>query len=505
MSAAAPSEALAASMHFPQERARRSRIGREGNRACPTLLPCLKQLQAQQNDIENMKENILGSLEVPPVGCSRRGLKVCNSPATLGRRTATATMQPDMSERQIWSAVGSMALCVAMLIASEFMPVSLLTPIAHDLGATEGMAGQAISISGLFAVVTSLFIATIAGRFDRRHVLIGLTVLMLSSLILIAMAPNFLVLMVARALLGIVIGGFWSLATATVMRLVPQDSVPKALGVIYTGNAVATAFAAPIGSYLGGIMGWRGVFWALAPIAVVNLIWQWMSLPAMPPQRVNSVGKLLGLLKRRNVAFAMLGVMLTFAGAFATFTYLRPFLETYTRVSLPQLSLLLLGLGLAGFAGTYGAGALLGRHLYLLLSGLPMALAAVTLGLLATGHFLWGVATMMIAWGTLSSAIPVAWSTWLSKGLTDEPESGGGLMVAAIQLSIMLGAAFGGLLLDHISIAATLIGGTIVLALASLIVGNGERIGRVHPAEKGFNADMLGTPEQLYKKPQYTT
>ena len=372
-----------------------------------------------------------------------------------------------------------MTLCVAMLIASEFMPVSLLTPIAADLRATEGMAGQAISVSGLFAVVTSLFIATIAGRLDRRYVLIGLTVLMLVSLILIAEAQNFAMLMVARAFLGMTIGGFWSLATATIMRLVPEGSVPKALGVMYTGNAVATAFAAPIGSYLGGIIGWRGVFWALAPIVLVNLIWQWMSLPAMPPRTVNPVGKLFGLLKRRNVAFAMLAVMLTFAGAFATFTYLRPFLETYTRVSVPQLSLLLLGLGLAGFAGTYGASALLGRHLYSLLSGLPMALAVVTLGLLAVGHIFWGVAALMIAWGTLSSAIPVAWSTWLTRGIRDEPESGGGLMVAAIQLSIMLGAAFGGLLLDHISIAATLIGGTILLALASLIVGNGDRIRRV--------------------------
>src|SRR5215210_188808 len=116
---------------------------------------------------------------------------------------------PAASGSGIWSAVGSMALCVALLIAAEFMPVSLLTPIAHDLSATEGMTGQAISISGLFAVVTSLFIATIAGRFDRRHVLIGLTALMLSSLALIALAPSFGVLMVARALLGIVIGGFW--------------------------------------------------------------------------------------------------------------------------------------------------------------------------------------------------------------------------------------------------------------------------------------------------------
>src|SRR3954465_1829357 len=194
---------------------------------------------------------------------------------TTTTTTTTPEMESALSGRQTWSAVGSMALCVAMLIASEFMPVSVLTPIAHDLRATGGRAGQAISISGVFAVLTSLFIATIAGRFDRRHVLMGLTGVMLVSLVLIAVAPSFALLMVARALLGVVIGGFWALATATVMRLVPEDSVPKALAVVYTGNAVATAFAAPIGSYFGGIIGWRGVFWALVPLVVVNMIWQW--------------------------------------------------------------------------------------------------------------------------------------------------------------------------------------------------------------------------------------
>lgn len=49
--------------------------------------------------------------------------------------------------------MGSTALCVAMLIASEFLPVSLLTPIAADLQATQGSAGQAISMPGLFAVL----------------------------------------------------------------------------------------------------------------------------------------------------------------------------------------------------------------------------------------------------------------------------------------------------------------------------------------------------------------
>ena len=375
-----------------------------------------------------------------------------------------------------WSAVGSMAMCVALLIAAEFMPVSLLTPIARDLHATAGMAGQAISISGLFAVITSLYIATFAARYDRRHVLIGLTAVMLASLVLIALAPSFLILMVARALLGVVIGGFWSLATATVMRLVPAESVPKALGAVYMGNALATAFAAPVGSYLGGIIGWRGVFWALVPLCAITMAWQWISLPSLPRQAASPVSKLFRLLQRCNVAFAIVGVMLTFAGAITTFTYLRPFLETRTRVTLTELSLLLLGLGLAGFVGTYAASALENCHLSRMLGLLPVVLAAATGWMLLTQHILWSVALAMIAWGAINSAIPVCWSTWLAQGVRDEPESGGGLMVGAIQLSILSGGALGGYLLDHTSITGTFLAGCVLLLLAAGVVGTGARL-----------------------------
>ncbi|WP_047197291.1 MFS transporter [Caldimonas brevitalea] len=388
----------------------------------------------------------------------------------------TSLISVGRPDRRAWSAVGSMTMCVALLIASEFMPVSLLTPIARDLSATDGMAGQAISISGLFAVVTSLLVPTVASRFDRRQVLASLTALMLASLVVIALAPNFATLMSARALLGVTIGGFWALSTATVMRLVPKADVPKALGVLYMGNAAATALAAPMGSYLGGVIGWRGVFWALVPFAAFNLVWQWRSLPRLPRQAPIPARHVVALLKRPHVAVGMAGVMLTFGGAFATFTYLRPFLESRTDPNLPQLSALLLALGVAGFAGTYAATAMVPRHLYRMLRGLPLALAAVTLLLLPTGHLLWAVGCTMAVWGTLNSAIPVTWSNWLALGVSDEPEAGGGLMVAAIQLAIMLGAALGGFLLDHVSIAATFAGGTALLVLASLAVGNGRRL-----------------------------
>lgn len=385
-----------------------------------------------------------------------------------------------LSNKRSRSAVLSMSFCVALLIAAEFMPVSLLTPIAVDLSATDGMAGQAISVSGLFAVLASLMIAGLTSRLDRRFVLMGLTVAMLISLVMIAVAPSFTFLMMARALLGIAIGGFWSLATATVTRLVPAEAVPRALGTMYMGNAVATAFAAPIGSYLGGFIGWRGVFWALVPIVGANLLWQWWSLPSMLPQARASIQGPLALLGRRNVRFAMPAVMLTFAGAFSAFTYFRPFLEDETHVSLPQLSILLFGLGAAGFIGTRGASAVLDKHLYRLLSWLPFVLAVVTVVLLQVGSMFWPVAITLIVWGVVNSAIPVGWSAWLAHGIGDQPESGGGLIVAAIQMAILLGGAFGGLLLDHWSIAATFVGSTILLVLASLIVGNGDRI---RPAE----------------------
>src|SRR5690606_22167251 len=106
-----------------------------------------------------------------------------------------------------------------VLIASEFMPVSLLTPIAVDLGITEGQAGQAISVSGLFAVVTALFGNALLSRWDRRSATILYTAIVVASGLAITFAPDYLVFMIGRALIGVSIGGFWSLSTSILARL----------------------------------------------------------------------------------------------------------------------------------------------------------------------------------------------------------------------------------------------------------------------------------------------
>jgi len=180
-----------------------------------------------------------------------------------------------------WGAVLAMALGAFALVASEFMPVSLLTPIAHDLRISEGQAGQAISVSGAFALLTSLFISSLAGRRDRKRVLLSLTLLMIVSGTVVAFAPNYLAFIAGRALIGVAIGGFWSMSAATAMRLVPDRQVPRALAIVNGGNALATVVAAPLGSFLGGIVGWRWAFFCVVPVAAIAFGWKLASLPRM--------------------------------------------------------------------------------------------------------------------------------------------------------------------------------------------------------------------------------
>lgn len=375
-----------------------------------------------------------------------------------------------------WGAVWSMSLCVALLIASEFMPVSLLTPMAQALHATEGQTGQAISISGLFAVIASLLITTAAGRLNRKFVLVAMTFLMLISLLLVAMAPNFAVLMIGRALLGICIGGFWALATAVIMRLVPESDVPRALALMYGGQAIAAAFAAPIGSYLGGMFGWRMVFWALVPIVVINLVWHLIALPSLPASQHQNFRAIFSLLKRPYFLRGLVTAMLSWGSAFTMFTYLRPFLEQVTGVDVTILSILLLVLGCAGFVGTWASGRFLSGSVAPLLRLPALLMGAVTLGLLLFGNSPIAVGLLLALWGVMNTAMSVIWMTWMSQNADDAPEAAGSLMVAAIQSSILLGAVIGGLLLDGVSIFATFIGSVVLAGLAIVLIGNGRSL-----------------------------
>lgn len=355
------------------------------------------------------------------------------------------------NQHAYWGGIFAMTLCIFVLIASEFMPVSLLTPIARDLGVTEGLAGQGIAISGALAVLTSLTLSALAGNVNRKYLLLGMTILMAISGLVIALASGYLIYMAGRAMIGIAIGGFWSMSAATAIRLVPQQQVARALAIFNAGNALATVVAAPLGSYLGAIIGWRGAFLCLVPVAVAAFIWQCFSLPGMNNDESSvSDSSIFRLLSRPVVFVGMLACGLFFMGQFTLFTYVRPFLESVTQVDPSGLSWILLVIGVAGFIGTLIVSTFLNVKFYLTLMTIPGLMAVIAVILILTGHRIWAVSLLLGLWGMLATAAPTGWWRWLAQTLPDNAESGGGLMVAVIQLSIALGSTTGGMVFDYL-------------------------------------------------------
>jgi predicted MFS family arabinose efflux permease len=362
-----------------------------------------------------------------------------------------------------------MSLAAFVLVASEFMPVSLLTPIAADLQITEGQAGQGISVSGLFALFASLLIASVAARVDRKPLLMSLTVLMIISGTVVAFAPNYWVFMVGRALIGVAIGGFWSLSAATAIRLVPEDQITRAMAIVNGGNALATVIAAPLGSFLGALIGWRGAFLCVIPVAVAASAWLLFSLPAMKSQSGSGTGNVFRLMKSLPVALGMVAVSVFFMGQFMLFTYLRPFLETVTHVSVSMLSLMLLVLGLAGLAGTFLIEAFLKNGLHRTLIVIPILMAVIALALVSFGSSAATTTVLLGLWGLVATAAPVGWWTWLARTLPEAAEAGGGLMVAIIQLAIASGATVGGLVFDSSGYRATFELSAALLGVAAVL------------------------------------
>lgn len=383
------------------------------------------------------------------------------------------TKESEVIEEQpaYWSGVFAMTLCVFALIASEFMPVSLLTPIAADLSISEGMVGQGIAISGAFAVITSLTISRIAGSMNRKTLLLLLTAIMATSGAIVALAQNYTVYMIGRALLGMVIGGFWSMSAATAMRLVPSSDVPRAMAIFNSGNALAMVIAAPMGSFLGSVIGWRGAFLCLVPIAILALIWQWISLPSLQVTIDHSAKQptILGLLRNPIVTIGMLAVSLFFMGQFSLYTYVRPFLETITQVDTSTLSLILLGIGVMGFIGTCVITIFLDRRFYATLIIIPIVMAAIAVMFTLFGTSLMVVAVLFGIWGLLGTAAPVGWWSWLARTLPENAEVGGGLMVAVIQLAIAVGSTLGGVLFDHNGYQVTFIVSAIILMISAFL------------------------------------
>ncbi|MDM0021551.1 MFS transporter [Variovorax saccharolyticus] len=383
------------------------------------------------------------------------------------------------TSRATWLGVGSIAVGTFAMVTTEFLPIGLLTDIGAGLQVSDGTAGLMVTMPGVLAAFAGPALIVASGRLDRRTVMVTLTAMLVASNLLAAFAPNFGTMLVARLLLGLCIGGFWTFAPTAATQLVAPASRARAMSLVLAGVSAATVLGVPAGALVGTLAGWRAAFGLTGALAVIVLAIQVWLLPAMPPARAIRPRDLLTPLTRRMAQVGLLAVLFLVAGHFAAYTYLKPLLQQVFGLGSGAVTALLLAYGAVGFAGTFIGGSLVARSVRAatLLAAVLLA-SALLLSTLVGSGFIAG-AVVVVAWGLAFGMIPVALTGWMMEAVPDAPEAGQALLVSGFQVAIATGALLGGLAVDGWGIStAMLLSGALVLVAAVIVGGLGRAPGR---------------------------
>ncbi len=366
-----------------------------------------------------------------------------------------------------WFAVLSMAATSFALVSAEFLPAGLLTPMARDLGITEGTAGQVVTATASVGAVTALFSNVLIGKLNRKTVLVGLSALAIGSNILASFATDFWLLLVGRAGLGIALSGFWALSVAVVARLVGANATGRGMAIVTLGVSLATIAAPSMGALISDWLGWRVAMSMTAGLAAIAMLLQILSLPTLPASTSNSLADVFRLTRRRSIQLGMLAILLLMTGHFAGSVYVRPFLEQVTHLDTKPIALALLGFGVASVLGNVAGGRMADNSIRLALAVTAALMGFAALFLVFWGAHMSAAFALVALWGFAFGMAPVVLPTNLSRSAPDALEAAGSLMVVSFQVAISIGAVFGGYIVDYYGATAPL-SLTAVLAAATL-------------------------------------
>ncbi|MFJ8667381.1 MFS transporter [Streptomyces sp. NPDC093600] len=394
-------------------------------------------------------------------------------PTTTTTTTASADGQVSRTRSPLmgWSAVVSVMLGIFAIVTTEILPIGLLTSIGSSFGVSDGTAGLMMTMPGFLAAIAAPAVTVVTARFDRRLMLCVFVLLLAVANFLAAVAPVYWLVLISRIMVGITIGGFWSIGAGLAERLVPPASVGRATAVIFSAVPLGSVLGVPMGTLIGDLAGWRTAFTVMGVLTAGVLVMLLLCVPPLPPVRVTRLRVLGGLLRNTGTRFAFLLTFLVVLAHFGTYTYVTPFLEQVTHISGALITTFLLVYGAAGVLGNFLGGAWVGRRprtVFGLAGGL---IAAATLLLPVGGRSQSGVLILLIVWGIAYGAVPIASQTWFSKAAPHAPEAASVLFTASFQATISLGALAGGVVLDRTSPSAVMLLGGGTAALMALAAG----------------------------------
>jgi SHS family lactate transporter-like MFS transporter len=162
-----------------------------------------------------------------------------------------------------------------LLDAFDFFLVTFcLTAIARDFHKSDAQIALVITMTLAFRPVGGFVFGMLADRYGRRRPLMVNIGFFAVAEVLTGLASSYTMLLVVRALFGVVMGGQWGVGASLVMEKAPAGRRGMLSGLLQEGYAAGNVLAALSFFFLYGRLGWRPLFFlgSLPALLLVLLI-----------------------------------------------------------------------------------------------------------------------------------------------------------------------------------------------------------------------------------------
>jgi len=363
-----------------------------------------------------------------------------------------------------------------LLVTAEFLPNGVLTEMAEGLNVTPGQAGQTVTVTALVGLIVAPTIGLMFPRLDRRSLLVWMALAAAVSNIAVALAPNLILVLLARFLLGAAISSFWAMSITVAVRIAGPDRLGRAVMFTSAGASLATVAGVPIGVMLSGVFDWRMVFAIVGVATGLLAIALRALLPSVPAAATSSFALLLDTIRRPGISLGLVGHVFVVLGHFLAYTYIRLALERMPDVDAGTIVLLLALFGAGGLVGNLVIGLVVDRTFRFFAVFTPLVIAfSVAAMILLAGSF-WAIAVVAAVWGFFFASWLIVVNTWVGHRMPDRLEAGGSLVVVGFQGAIMVAAGVGGVLVDTLSVELVYAVGAAALLVGATLFGASNRV-----------------------------
>ncbi|NTX02067.1 MULTISPECIES: MFS transporter [Myxococcus] len=349
---------------------------------------------------------------------------------------------------------GLLALAMAAFITvlTEALPAGLLPRMSADLGVSEALVGQLVTLYAIGTLVTAIPLTAATQGWRRRPLLILALLGFVVVNTVTAVSTNFVLTLGARFFAGVFAGLLWALVAGYAARMVPEHQQGRAMAIAMVGIPLALSLGIPAGTFLGAAVGWRVTFGIMSILTVILVGWVFVRLPDFPGQtgdRRMSIRKVFMLPGIRSVLFVTLAFVLSHN---VLYTYIAPFLAPAGMAK--NIDIVLLVFGVFALVSIWVIGVLIDRWLreLVLVSTALLVLVSFALGL-------WGSVPAVVyagvaVWGLAYGGAATLFQTASAKAAGEAADVAQSMIVTAWNIAIAGGGIAGGVLLETLGVVS---------------------------------------------------